>query len=195
MGREDKEYDLMTEIARVSELRQQVRRRQNDFEAKSPRNSKVADLKQKLSYLREEEYRLNQYNSSPQYLQTSVEFGGVVNSRGNLDFKDLTPMINKTNQGFGSTISSFQSKGLQLKAMQKSMALEGEGAIPGSPQPGANKMIFMDGDPRMNVTHTDGRFVNLPAEILDRKSNAPRNDDLIEVRSGAAIEDNEDFDD
>ena len=47
----------------------------------------------------------------------------------------------------------------------------------------------------MNVTHTDGRFGNLPPEILDRKSNAPRNDDLIDVRSGAAIEDDEDFDD
>ena len=79
--------------------------------------------------------------------------------------------------------------------MQKSMALDDEGAIPGSPQPGANKKIFMDGDPRMNVTHTDGRFGNLPPEILDRKSNAPRNDDLIDVRSGAAIEDDEDFDD
>ena len=47
----------------------------------------------------------------------------------------------------------------------------------------------------MNVTHTDGRFGNLPPEILDRKSNAPRNDDLIDVRSGAAIEYDEDFDD
>ena len=78
--------------------------------------------------------------------------------------------------------------------MQKSMGLEDEGVIPASPQPGANKKIFMDGDPRMNVTQTDGRFANLPPEILDRKSNAPRNDDLIEVRSGAAIEDDEEYD-
>ena len=55
----------MNEIARVSELRDQVRRRQNDFDKKSPRYNKVADLKQKLSFLRDEELKLNQYNSSP----------------------------------------------------------------------------------------------------------------------------------
>lgn len=104
----------MHEIARVSELRDQVRKRQSDFDKKSPRYNKVADLKQKLSFLRDEELKLNQYNSSPQYLQTQVDLGAIGQSRGNLDLIETTPLINKehSNLAFGSTISSFQSKGL-----------------------------------------------------------------------------------
>ena len=145
-----------------------------------------------MSFLREEEHRLNQYNSSPQYLKTSIELGAVVHSRGNLDFNETTPLINKekSNLGFGSTVSSFQSKGLQLKAMGRSLTRDGgENAMPASPQPGQNKKHFMDGDPRMNVTHTDVWKAAIPPEILDQKSN---NVDMNDVRSGAGIED-EDF--
>ena len=92
-------------------------------------------MKQKLSFLREEEQKLNPYNSSPHHLNnTQIEFQGL--SRGNFD----TPMMMNKDKSFNdvkqSTVSSFQSKGLQLRKMEKSLnkhEREEQGAPPASP--------------------------------------------------------------
>lgn len=138
-----------------------MRKRMEEFEKKSPRYAKVNDLKQKLPYLNTDKTR------------TSIEFAAKQRyDPANLDIENFTPMRTQLD----NTMTSFQSKGLQLHKMEKSFERRMQEMHPASPQPGQNKKnaIALHDTNRMNVTHTDGRFNigNQEAEkLLDQESN------------------------